>query len=44
MEHTPLPNSVDNFADAAEIMLLKTLEEMSNQTATSNAEQKQPKA
>ena len=43
MKHTPLPNSVDNFADAAEIMWLKTLEEMSSQTNTSNVEQKPPK-
>lgn len=43
MEHTPLPNSVDNFADAAEIMLLKILDEMSSQTNTSNVEQKPPK-
>lgn len=43
MKHTPLPNSVDNLADAAEIMWLKTLEKMSSQTNTSNVEQKPPK-
>lgn len=43
MEHTPLTNSVDNLADAAEIMWLKTLEEMSSQTNTSHVEQKPPK-
>ena len=43
MKHTPLPNSVDNLADAAEIMWLKTLEKMSSQTNTSIVEQKPPK-